>query len=158
MGTTPVFKIPYPEPTDRVTDYPVTGQSLANKVEGLLVALPLVTNIVTAQTGWRVDASNCRALGKLAFFNANLTRTGAAITASTTTDVANVAVATVNPAGFGNGSTAFIFAGPISAGSFGRLASYTMNNAGIVSLTSMGGSADLATNGVLSFVGVALMN
>lgn len=39
MDTTPVFALPYPEPTDPITDYPALGQDLAERLEALLEPL-----------------------------------------------------------------------------------------------------------------------
>lgn len=38
MDTTPILAIPYPEPTDPITDYPAVAQDAAELIEALLVA------------------------------------------------------------------------------------------------------------------------
>lgn len=153
MGTTPIHKIPYPEPADPVANYPTTGQALATKVEAITVPGAAITNAVTAAAGWSVQSSSCRVAGKLLMFVVNFTRTGAAITPGASGDVSNVAVAQLNPVLLG--STGIAFGGPIVGSTTGRSATYVINVPGAISLVSVSGSASIATNDTMSLVGIA---
>jgi hypothetical protein len=158
MGTTPKFAVPYPEPTDRVTDYPATGLALANKVEAMATPGSNISGLCTAASGWSVSSSSARAMGKFVMFMASVTRTGAAITVSANGDMPNTTVCTFNPTGFGNGSTGFILAGPIGSGATGRTATYSMNATGVISIVSVGGTGNIATGEDLTIVGSSFMN
>lgn len=156
MGATPVFQIPYPEPSDPVANYPTTGQALAQKVESIHLPGATITNAMTAAAGWALSAQNVKVMGKLALFQATFTRTGAAIAVPVNGDIGNVAVVTLNPAAIG--ATALAFAGPICSHSVGRLASYQAAGNGLLSLSAVGGSGGtIAVNEAMSLIGMTFL-
>lgn len=115
-----------------------------------------ISGIATGYTGFSVSASTFKVMGGIVLFNINFSRTGAVIAVPASGDVGNIGVAQFDPKLLGNGIQSIGYGGPIMSHATGRVAAYSINSTGIVSLCATAPGADITTGSLWSLVGLAL--
>jgi hypothetical protein len=112
-------------------------------------------SIAVAQTGWSFTAGHLRQIGKIVFIQLFFTYTGAGITVPASGDIGNTAVCQMVEAyrpGLG------YLQGGLSTITSGRAATFAIATDGIISITAVGGSTNIATSDVISIGGQYLMD
>lgn len=102
------------------------------------------SSAITIATGWSLNLARARRWGDFVELFFQTTRTGATIASSTTGDISNVTVGTVL-----SGWRPSPAAGMHSAGT-GRIAAFGVASDGTISLSSLGGGADVPNGAVLT--------
>jgi hypothetical protein len=154
MGSTPKYNLPYPELTDSA-NVPRDVKALAEAVELAQSPGAVLTDAVTASTGWAVTEQSAVKLGALVVVAVNATRTGAAIVSPSTGDIGNVTVASINLSRFG--ATAVRVSGGLTVHGNGRLVGGYVTPGGFMQLAATLPGVSIATNGFISLVGLIIV-
>lgn len=147
----------------QLASYPSTwSRSFGDGVWSAWVALANDTgdisstgSIAVAQSGWSFTSGHLRQIGKIVSIQLFFTYTGAGITVPASGDIGNTPVCQMVAAyrpGLGYSQ------GGLSTINSGRTACFSMDTAGIIYLSSVGGSTNIATNDAFSVGGQYLMN
>lgn len=133
-GYTPIYNLPYPQPSDLVSAYPGTGQDLAEEVETVLAAkLPIAGGkILQVQSGTYATATTTTST---TYVTTNLT---ASITpTSTSNKVLVIAANTLGNNTAGQSTLGRIFRGTVSGTAIGSETLVSNGNGTIASMQTL---------------------
>lgn len=103
MPVTPIYGLAYPDADDLGGDFPAVLADLAADVDAALgLVVPdsgVLTNLgLTPATGWNLLLNQHRTIGKILHFQFRFTRTGAAIVATSTSNITDSLCGTITTA------------------------------------------------------------